>query len=68
MGVDIGIDSRHQTLSGVSFPITNEAIKALKKFANGDLQYVQLRIGNCINIFYLIYLHLSHFWNECKFF
>ncbi|KAK7077611.1 Twinfilin-1, partial [Halocaridina rubra] len=44
VGVDIGIDTKHQTLAGVAFPIMENALNSLKKFANGHLQYVQLKI------------------------
>ncbi|XP_076037800.1 twinfilin actin binding protein isoform X2 [Oratosquilla oratoria] len=44
VGVDIGVDSKHQTLAGVAFPIVSDGLAALNKFAKGELQYVQLRI------------------------
>lgn len=45
VGADISIDSRHQTLAGVAFPLTNKAVEALQLFARGKLQYIQLKIG-----------------------
>lgn len=45
VGVDIGVDTKHQTLAGVAFPIVTKALDAVKQFASGELQYVQLKIG-----------------------
>lgn len=45
VGVDVGIDTKHQTLAGVAFPLTSKASEALQLFAKGKLQYVQLKIG-----------------------
>lgn len=45
VGVDIGVDTKHQTLAGVAFPIVTKALDAVKKFASGELQYIQLKIG-----------------------
>ncbi|XP_023238738.1 twinfilin-1-like isoform X4 [Centruroides sculpturatus] len=42
--VDIAIDSRHQTLQGIVFPISDDAIAALFDMKNGILNYVQLSI------------------------
>lgn len=39
---DVGIDTKHQTLQGVAFPIAKEAIQALEKLKNKKLNYVQL--------------------------
>ncbi|XP_063598079.1 twinfilin-1-like isoform X1 [Penaeus indicus] len=44
VGVDIGVDTKHQTLAGVAFPIVTKALDAVKQFASGELQYVQLKI------------------------
>ncbi|XP_066946477.1 twinfilin-1 [Macrobrachium rosenbergii] len=44
VGVDIGIDTKHQTLAGVAFPIMQDAINSIKRFASGELQYVQMKI------------------------
>jgi len=41
---DISIDTRHQTLKGVLFPITARAYDALEKFRDKKLNYVQLKI------------------------
>ena len=43
---DIGVDTRHQTLQGLIFPLATKAIEALKKFQKKNLNYVQLKIGN----------------------
>ncbi|NXR14473.1 TWF1 protein, partial [Semnornis frantzii] len=41
---DIGIDTKHQTLQGVAFPIAKEALQALENLKNKKLNYVQLQI------------------------
>ncbi|XP_030310264.1 twinfilin-1 isoform X1 [Calypte anna] len=41
---DVGVDTKHQTLQGVAFPIAKEAIQALDKLKNKKLNYVQLQI------------------------
>uniref|UniRef100_A0A7M4ENU5 Twinfilin-1 n=1 Tax=Crocodylus porosus TaxID=8502 RepID=A0A7M4ENU5_CROPO len=41
---DVGIDSKHQTLQGVAFPIAKEALQALEKLKNKQINYVQLQI------------------------
>ncbi|KAM9389624.1 twinfilin-1 [Phaethornis superciliosus] len=41
---DVGVDTKHQTLQGVAFPIAKEAIQALEKLKNKKLNYVQLQI------------------------
>ncbi|KAM4670746.1 twinfilin-1 isoform 2-T2 [Amazona ochrocephala] len=41
---DVGIDTKHQTLQGVAFPIAKEAIQALEKLKNKKINYVQLQI------------------------
>lgn len=42
---DISVDSRHQTLTGVMFPLTEKAYSALGRFKNKEVNYVQLKIG-----------------------
>lgn len=49
VGVDIGVDTKHQTLAGVAFPIVTKALDAVKQFASGELQYVQLKIGQWLS-------------------
>ena len=44
VNTEIGIDTKHQTLAGVSFPLTKEAVCALTSFTNGQIQYVRLKI------------------------
>ncbi|XP_044535760.1 twinfilin-1 [Gracilinanus agilis] len=41
---DVGVDTKHQTLQGVAFPIAGEALQALEKLNNRQLNYVQLEI------------------------
>lgn len=42
---DYSVDSRHQTLGGVGFPITNSAKDALEDMARGSYDYLRFRIG-----------------------
>lgn len=42
---DIGIDTRHQTLQGVMFPLSTKAYDAIRQFKEKKLNYVQLKIG-----------------------
>ncbi|KAF3826324.1 hypothetical protein GH733_006438 [Mirounga leonina] len=39
---DVGVDTKHQTLQGVAFPISREAFQALEQLSNRQLNYVQL--------------------------
>jgi len=39
---DIGIDTKHQTIQGVSFPISQDAFDHLLEFKAGNINYVQL--------------------------
>lgn len=41
----IGVDTKHQTLSGVAFPISENGLKALLEYKHNRLSYVQLSIG-----------------------
>ncbi|KFO18645.1 Twinfilin-1 [Fukomys damarensis] len=41
---DVGVDTKHQTLQGVAFPISQEVLQALEKLHNRQLNYVQLEI------------------------
>jgi len=41
---DYGVDSKHQTLGGVMFPITESAKQAILDMARGSYDYVQFRI------------------------
>ncbi|XP_004694844.1 PREDICTED: twinfilin-1 [Condylura cristata] len=41
---DVSVDTKHQTLQGVAFPISREAFQALEKLNNKQLNYVQLEI------------------------
>lgn len=52
VSVGVGIDSRHQTLSGMAFPLTDSAWKAIEAFAAQNYNYIQLRIGNYLKIVY----------------
>ncbi|KAK3885821.1 hypothetical protein Pcinc_009994 [Petrolisthes cinctipes] len=44
VGVDIGVDTKHQTMAGITFPLVPEAMNAVRQFTEGRLQYVQLKI------------------------
>lgn len=43
-GVEIGFDTKHQTIQGVVFPISQEAISALFDLKDRKINYVQLSI------------------------
>lgn len=46
VNTEVNIDSRHQTLSGVAFPITEAARQAICDMVKGNYDYLQFRIGN----------------------
>ena len=46
----ISIDTKHQTLTGVAFPVTEEGIKAILDFRQKKHSYVQLSIGKSKNV------------------
>lgn len=48
VGVDIGVDTKHQTMAGITFPLVPEAMNAVKQFTEGRLQYVKLKIGESL--------------------
>lgn len=39
---DISVDSKHQTLQGVAFPLHRDAVEALKRYKDNLINYVQL--------------------------
>ncbi|KAI0240375.1 Twinfilin-1 [Lamellibrachia satsuma] len=39
---DVSVDSKHQTIQGISFPISNEALQRLQELKDGRVNYVQL--------------------------
>lgn len=39
---DISVDSKHQTLQGVAFPLHRDAVDALKRYKDKMINYVQL--------------------------
>lgn len=52
----ISYDSKHQTLSGVAFPISEVGLKAMIDFKHKRTSYVQLSIG-LLNTFYFLSSH-----------
>lgn len=56
---DVGVDTKHQTLQGVAFPIAKEAIQALEKLKNKKLNYVQLASIKYFNYFLIVYPHIK---------
>lgn len=48
INTDYNIDSRHQTLSGVSFPITMAAKQSILDMERGSYEYLQFKIGKYI--------------------
>lgn len=45
INTDYNVDSRHQTLSGVGFPITSSAKDAIQDMVRGSHGYLRFRIG-----------------------
>ncbi|XP_063783414.1 twinfilin-1 [Pseudophryne corroboree] len=41
---EVGVDTKHQTLQGIAFPIVSDAFQALEQLKNQTLNYVQLKI------------------------
>ncbi|XP_041113954.1 twinfilin-1-like [Polyodon spathula] len=41
---DVSVDSKHQTLQGVAFPMNRESVQALEQLRDNKLNYVQLEI------------------------
>ncbi|KAM4619551.1 twinfilin-1a [Polymixia lowei] len=41
---DISVDTKQQTLQGVAFPLHGDAVEALQRFREKDVNYVQLHI------------------------
>ena len=39
---DVGVDTKHQTMAGLSFPLTDDAIHKLHDLKEGAITYVQL--------------------------
>jgi twinfilin-like protein len=39
---DISVDTKHQTLTGLAFPINEDAVDALEKLKKSSVNYVQL--------------------------
>ncbi|ESN94525.1 hypothetical protein HELRODRAFT_107800 [Helobdella robusta] len=44
VNADISVDSKHQTVQGVAFPLSNDAIKQLNRLKNHEINYVQLSL------------------------
>ena len=51
---DIAVDTKHQTMTGVTFPITDEARFSLLKLQNDEINYVQL-VGKFMLLNFLKY-------------
>lgn len=47
VNVNISVDSKHQTVQGVSFPLTDSAKDQLQKFNDRKINYVQLVRSIC---------------------
>uniref|UniRef100_A0A8C5REI3 Twinfilin-1 n=1 Tax=Laticauda laticaudata TaxID=8630 RepID=A0A8C5REI3_LATLA len=41
---EVSVDTKHQALQGVAFPVAQDALQALEKLKNKELNYVQLQI------------------------
>ena len=51
---DVSVDSKHQTIQGISFPISNDALQKLQELKDGRVNYVQL-VGK-----FMIVILLTH--------
>jgi len=48
---DVSVDSKHQTVSGVAFPLSEASIGELKRLKAGKVNYVQLVMyTDCLEI------------------
>lgn len=63
VNTEVSIDSRHQTLSGVAFPITEASKKAICDMASGSYDYLQFRIGTIRYVNYSSQINLYIFFN-----
>lgn len=45
---EVSIDTKHKTLSGIAFPISEAAKKAIIDIGQNVVDYVQLKIGKLI--------------------
>lgn len=45
---EVSIDTKHKTLSGIAFPISESAKKAIIDIGQNVVDYVQLKIGKLI--------------------
>ncbi|XP_058501904.1 twinfilin-1-like [Solea solea] len=43
---DIGVDTKQQTLQGVAFPLHRDAVAALERFRDKEINYVQLEVDS----------------------
>ena len=62
VNVDLSVVSRHQTLSGVAFPITEAALQAIKDMERGSYDYLQFRIGEFkfnLSLLYILLFSLT---------
>lgn len=41
---DVGVDTKHETITGLAFPLTDDAIHKLHDLKEGAINYVQLRL------------------------
>lgn len=63
VNTDYNVDSRHQTLSGVSFPLTNAAKESILDMARGSYEYLQFRIGKQIIFVEKLHVRINIFPN-----
>jgi len=57
---DVGVDTKHQTVQGVAFPLSQAAIGELQRLKAGKVTYVQLVCIRCCIIW------TSVLWNNCN--
>lgn len=44
VNVNVNVDTKNQTMQGIAFPISNNAIEMIVRLRDGDISYVQLSI------------------------
>jgi hypothetical protein len=73
--VEIGVDTKQQTMTSLAFPFDREALQALESYAKLGYDYLQLKIGRLTTharsyskSFYIIFIPSSWFVNVDNFF
>lgn len=62
---DVSVDSKHQTLSGVLFPIAQEIKDSLSHLCSGKIDYIQMKIGESMEKFLMFMIKIV-FYNDFR--